>query len=156
MLKPVCAEQPTGSTITGVNLVEREEKEFMFSTKVKKLTFQIQLTLPREALLRLQRTFEDFSIFRNGLRDENALQTEKPFPDYGNEELTGSDVEVDLLLELMEDLDEWLRRCLSTAQIEKSSALRSFLECTEADCKKMDMDLSAMGGLDGAWSVDYD
>lgn len=46
--------QPIDSVIRGVNLVEKEEKGFIFSTTIQKLTFSLQLSFPRDALLRLQ------------------------------------------------------------------------------------------------------
>ena len=51
---PVCHVQPITSIIRGVNLVEKEEKGFIFSSTIQKLTFSVQLSFPREALLRLQ------------------------------------------------------------------------------------------------------
>mmetsp|Transcript_24722 Transcript_24722/g.41804 ORF Transcript_24722/g.41804 Transcript_24722/m.41804 type:complete len:623 (+) Transcript_24722:84-1952(+) len=160
MLKPVCTEQPQSVSITGANLTEKEESGVFSSTKFQILTYSIQLNFSRDSilsLLRLQRTYKDFVELRDGLLFERLLQAEVVFPDYAQEDLlNGVEMEADDLLHLMDDLDMWLRRIIEDVRFDAGPSIRKFLCATEADSKKIDVDLSAEGGLDGAWSMDVD
>lgn len=41
------------------------------------------------------------------------------------------------------DLDQWLKRTLEEVAFDAGPSMRKFLMSTEADCKRMDADLSA-------------
>lgn len=160
MLKPVCTEQPQSVSITGANLTEKEESGVFSSTKFQILTYTIQLNFSRDSvlsLLRLQRTYNDFIELRDGLLFERLLQSDVVFPDYAQADLSnGVEMEAEDLLHLMDDLDMWLRRVMEDVRFDASPSIRKFLCATEADAKKMDVDMSAEGGLDGAWSMDVE
>lgn len=155
MLKPACAEKPTSCSITGFNIIETIEKGFLFDKTIKQITFSFQLGYPQEAILYYQRSFEEFNTLNEDLRDENILKHDKIFPNYGNEVLTEKGVDMDALVDLMEDMGQWFQSTVLSSPTTTSPGLRKFLDVRETDCQKMDIDLSAVGGLGGAWPIDY-
>ena len=48
-----------------------------------------------------------------------------------------------LLFCILSDLDQWLKRTIEDVSFDAGPSMRKFLQSTEADCKKMDVDLSA-------------
>lgn len=157
MLKPIyLPEPPRNATLTGFNIVEAQEKGFFFDKTVKKVTFSLQLNYTKEhdVVLSLQRSYDEFITLESDLAAEGNLQQDVPFPRYGIEALKAEDVPVDLLLELLHDLSSWLHRTLNGAAA-SCTAIKLFMEPTEVDCRKMDIDLSATGGLGGSWPVEY-
>lgn len=48
-----------------------------------------------------------------------------------------------ITLSLFPDLDVWLQRIFEDVSFDSGPSMRKFLQSTETDCKKMDVDLSA-------------
>ena len=124
--------------------------------KLFRLVMRLELQYPRDHVIRITRDLSEVLVVRDAIM--NTVLNKKlnfvVFP-VGFSELEGQEEfvnDVQMLLSFMELLEEWLSHVLKKSEFHKVNEVIKFIEPTEEDIERMNVDLMATGGLGGAYT----
>eukprot|EP00604_Paraphysomonas_vestita_P004119 CAMPEP_0174821854 /NCGR_PEP_ID=MMETSP1107-20130205/10470_1 /TAXON_ID=36770 /ORGANISM="Paraphysomonas vestita, Strain GFlagA" /LENGTH=521 /DNA_ID=CAMNT_0016039357 /DNA_START=441 /DNA_END=2006 /DNA_ORIENTATION=- len=159
MLRPISDNQPLSAKVKGMRFVEIQKDGWLFATKIHKTILTIELSYPRDTILRILRSIDEVKTLQEELNtwiNDSDPTTQARFREKvclvsrlndSAELLTN----VDTLIEVSEGVEVWLCHVLQCIDSGGCTPLQTFLHPSEADCVLMETDLQANHGLDGAY-----
>lgn len=159
MLRPISDNQPLSAKVKGMRFVEIQKDGWLFATKIHKTILTIELSYPRDTILRILRSIDEVKSLQDELNNwindsdpitQNRFREKVCLVSHVNDsaELLTN---VDTLIEVSEGVENWLCHVLQCIDSGGCAPLQTFLHPSEADCVLMETDLQATHGLDGAY-----
>jgi hypothetical protein len=139
MLRPVSDNQPLSAKVKGMRFLEIEKDGWFFATKIHKTILTVELSYPRDTLLRILRSIDEIKSLQDTLSQwiegsdvsSQSRFREKPCPVYDVRDSPELLTNVDTLIQVSEGVESWLCHVLQCIDSFACPPLQTFLHPSE-------------------------
>ena len=133
MLKVATDSQPIGATVKRLNFAEEIVSGWIWDSKITTTYLIVELNYPRDAIVRVKRSYKELQNLRDLLADSNwKSKITAPFPLLTTSEDNPLEP-AENVADLLDEAQSWLCNVVKVVDIFSFSPLQTFITPTEVD-----------------------